>query len=197
MEKISFDEIRELLMQDRSVRRFHEEKRISRDSLVRLVELTRYCASGRNMQPLRYRILCTREECEALFPLIAWAGYLSEWPGAPEGERPAAYIVQCLDTQYGNNCLCDDGLHLQAISLGAVSLGLGGCIVKAFDAAKVSALLGLEPNMVPRYIYALGYPKEEVEIVDTDGSSAADIKYYRDDSGRHYVPKRPLGELLI
>lgn len=188
-----FDHLRRLLMEDRSIRRFDQSRAISRDVLTRLVELTRYCASGRNLQPLRYRPVCTPDECAAVFPLLAWAGYLKDWAGPEQGERPTAYLVQCLDTELGENCLCDDGLQLQAITLGARALGIGGCIIKAFNAPKLKEVLGLDPRFAPRYVLALGYPVEKVEIEDMDG----DFKYYRSADGVHHVPKRPLGELII
>lgn len=192
-----YDEFRQLLAADRSIRRFDQRRSISRETLENLVGLTRYCASGRNMQPLRYRIISSPEECSQIFPYLAWAGYMPEWDGPCEGERPTAYLVQCLDTRYGSNCLCDDGLQLQAITLGARSLGIGGCIIKAFNGPKIKSLLNLPGEIEPRYILALGYPAESVVIEDMSGDPDADVKYYRTADGIHHVPKRPLSELII
>lgn len=192
-----FKVIESLLRQDRSVRRFDAEREIGEDLLRELVGLTRYCASGRNLQPLKYRIVCDRAENERIFPLLAWAGYLADWDGPEKNERPAAYLVQCLDTRLTKNCLCDDGLQLQSITLGATAKGLGGCIIKSFNKGGICEALSLPEWADPIYVLALGYPKETVEIVDTDGNLDADIKYYRTPDAVHHVPKRPLNELII
>jgi hypothetical protein len=43
-------------------------------------------------------------------------------------------------------------------------------------------------------VIALGAPSETVKLVDAKGD---DIKYYRDENSVHYVPKRPLDELIL
>lgn len=192
-----FDSFRALLMADRSVRRFDQSRSIDAATLRRLVELTRYCASGCNLQPLRYRMVADSRESEIVFPLLAWAGYLKDWAGPADGERPAAYLVQCLDTRLADTCMCDDGLHLQAITLGARALGIGACIIKAFNAPALVAALGLPDRYVPLHVVALGYPVEQVAVETTDGSADADIRYYRTPDGVHHVPKRPVGELIV
>lgn len=195
MEKAIFTQIEAILKADRSVRRFDESRAVDPHQLRALVGLTRYCASGRNLQPLRYRIVSDREECAALFPALAWAGYYTDWAGPAEGERPVAYIVQCLDTSLTTNPMCDEGLNLQAITLGATALGLGGCIIKAFKREMVEKALGLPAHLEPRYVLALGYPAEKVRIVDL--GSDGDYKYYRDGDDTQCVPKRSLDELLV
>lgn len=192
-----YDEFRELLKSNRSYRRFDGNHAISDETLRKLVELVRYCSSGRNLQPLRYRLVSSREECEAVFPALKWAGYFTWWDGPAETESPTAYLVQCIDTELITNCLCDDGLQLEAITLGAATLGIHGCIIKAFNAAKVTEALAIPERYKPLYVLALGYPAETVEIVDTDGTTDADIKYYRDSSDHHIVPKRPTEELIL
>lgn len=191
---MEYKELRELLRRNRSYRRFRQDERIGESMLEGLVELTRYCASGRNLQPLKYRIVCDEKECAEIFPALAWAGYLSDWAGPEEGERPSAYLVQCLDTSLTENLLCDDGLQLEAISLGAVTLGLGTCIIKSFNAARIKEALNIGESMKPLYVLALGVPEEEVEIEPMQGG---DVKYWRDENKIHHVPKRELHELLL
>lgn len=194
IQNMDFRELKDLMIHNRSYRRFEETKRISREELEELVELTRYTGSGRNLQSLKYKIVTDLAECESIFPHLAWAGYLQDWAGPEVGERPAAYIVQCLDRTLSDHLLCDDGLHLEAIGLGAVAKGLGGCIIKSFNKQAIADLLGLSSDMDIQYIYALGLPKEEVRLVEMrDG----DVKYWRDEDKVHYVPKRKLSEILL
>lgn len=195
--KTDFEMLRELMMSNRTVRRFEESREVDTHTLERLVELTRYCPSGRNMQPLRYVIINDAERKREVFPLLKWAGYFKDWDGPEVGERPAAYLVQCLDTQYGCDCLCDDGLQLEAITLAMHTLGLAGCIIKAFNVKGLSEVLGLDERYAPRYVLAIGYPAEEVVIEEMGATAEENYKYYRTPDGIHHVPKRPLSELII
>ncbi|MDE6227235.1 MAG: nitroreductase family protein [Muribaculaceae bacterium] len=194
---MEFNDLKNLMMSDRTVRRFRESERIPVETLEKVVELVRYCPSGRNAQPLRYVIVTSEDDKEKVYPLLKWAGYFKDWDGPEKGERPAAYIIQCLDTKYGNNCLCDDGLQLEAMTLGLRTLGIAGCIIKAFDSIKLHEELRVGERYLPRYVLAVGYPAENVEIEDMDGSEDADFKYYRTPDGTHHVPKRPLSELIL
>ena len=191
---MTFDELKSLLESDRSYRIFDQSQRIARTTLEQLVDLTRLCASGRNAQPLRYRIVTSDEECAKVFQWLKWAGYYTNWAGPAEGERPAAYLVQCLDTEVSANCLCDDGLHLQAITLGATTLGYGCCIIKSFNVAEVASALGIDARYQPRYVLAIGRPAETVRLEPQVGE---EFKYYRTADGVHHVPKRALSELII
>lgn len=192
-----FENLRMLMKSNRTVRRFQEEKEVAPETLEKLVELTRYCPSGRNAQPLRYIIATAKDIRGKIFPLLKWAGYFKEWDGPEPGERPSAYLIQCLDTNFGQTCLCDDGLQLEAITLGMRTLGLGGCIIKAFDKVSLADALDIPKRYSPRYVLAIGYPAEEVRIEDMSGHEDADFKYYRTSDGIHHVPKRLLQELII
>lgn len=190
----TFEQLKQLLLSNRSIRRFDNSQPINHEDLVALVDLVRYCASGRNLQPLRYRIVDTASECESLFPALAWAGYYKDWDGPSPNERPVAYLVQCLDTDLTTNPMCDEGLQLEAITLGAASKGIHGCIIKSFNVEIVREALHLPENMKPCYVLALGYPAETARIVDIkDG----DYKYFRNEADEQCVPKRPLSELII
>ncbi len=129
--------LKDLLEKNRSFRRFYQDVKIPRKELEEIVGLVRWCPSGRNAQPLRYAIIDTEEECARIFPFLAWAGYLTDWAGPEEGERPAAYLVQLLDTRVVESCLCDDGIQVQTIMLGVAEKGYGGCIIKALDRKSV------------------------------------------------------------
>lgn len=186
--------LKELLQKNRSFRRFYQEERIPEETLKELVGLVRWCASGRNAQPLCYAIVNTAAECARVFPLLAWAGYLKDWAGPEEGERPAAYLIQLLDCRVVENCLCDDGIQMQTLLLGAVDKGYGGCIVKAFKNDALRELLELPEYLKILYVLALGKPKEQVVIEDMQGE---DFKYWRDEAGVHHVPKRRTESLIF
>lgn len=192
-----FINLKNLLRRDRSVRRFKGDKPIDSSILISLVELTRFCASGRNLQPLKYRLINSREECNKIFPLLKWAGYLSDWDGPEAEERPTAYLIQGLDTRLTKNCLCDEGLQLQAITLGATALGLGGCIIKSFNAPRLQQDFNLPEWFAPGYVLALGYPAETVIIEDIEDNREESIKYYRTPDQIHHVPKRLVKDLII
>lgn len=190
-----FNILRGLLIADRSIRRFRQERPVGREMLEKIVGLTRYCASGRNIQALKYRLVTDPGELGQVFPHLAWAGYYKDWDGPAESERPTAYIVQYLDTSLTENCLCDDGLQLQAITLGAAAEGIGACIIKSFNAAAIAAALGLPAHLRPIYVVALGEAAEEAKIVEM--GAGGDYKYYRDSHDTQCVPKRGMDEIVI
>lgn len=201
-DKTSYTRLLDLLKANRSFRIFKEDRLVLPSTLRDLVVLTRYTASGRNAQPLKYRPVYDKQERDAIFPLLQWAGYFKDWDGPEPGQRPSAYLIQCLDTNYGDNCLCDDGLQLEAITLGATTMQLGCCIIKAFNAPKLAEVLKLPAHLKPRYVLAIGYPDQKVVIEkmepDPDDPEApVDFKYYRTADGVHHVPKRPVSELII
>ena len=88
--------LKKLILKTRSYRRFYQEFAISRETLVELVDLARLSPSAGNNQPLKYFLACDLLTNAAIFKHLAWAAYLKEWPGPPEGERPSAYIITLL-----------------------------------------------------------------------------------------------------
>lgn len=179
---------------DRSVRRFDESNPLRSKEVGEIIALTKYCASAANRQPLRYYIVTAPEILEQIYPLLRWAGYLAEWDGPQKGERPTAIVVQVLDTNISKDCMCDDGLHLQAITLGATTKGIGGCIIKSFNAPKLIKVLSIPSHLKPLYVLALGYPAEKVVVEPVEND---DIKYWRSADGIHHVPKRDFQPLKV
>lgn len=186
--------IKDLLKRNRSYRRFDERVRISEEQLAEWIELSRYCASGRNAQPLKYIPVTEKGDCDRLFPQLAWAGYLKDWPGPREGERPSAYIILVNDTEIATNYFCDDGIAAQSILLGAVEAGFGGCMIAAVKREALREQFGIPEKYQIIMVLALGKPVEQVVL---DEMKAGDFKYWRDAEGVHHVPKRSLDELIL
>lgn len=111
-----------------------------------------------------------------------------------EGERPSAYIVVAFDTTLTENIFCDEGIAMQSMLLGAVEMGLGGCIIGSCNRPKIQELLKLETRYAICYVLALGKPIESVVVEPmVDG----DVKYWRTEDQLHHVPKRKLEEILL
>ena len=191
--------LKDLILKNRSYRRFDQSVIVPMTLLREMVDAARLSGSARNMQPLRYMLFNNASDCEKIFPTLAWAGYLKEWPGPAEGERPGAYIVQLGDLDLTDDWWCDDGIAAQSMLLTAVEQGFGGCIIGSVQREKLRTLLDLDERYKIIQVLALGKPAEEVVIDDLkhDGTVSGDIKYWRDDSDVHHVPKRSLDELII
>ncbi|MEW5734376.1 MAG: nitroreductase family protein [Thermodesulfobacteriota bacterium] len=184
----------ELVYANRTCRRFRQDRPVSRETLVSLIDLARVTASAGNIQPLKYAPVCEQADRERLFPLLGWAAYLSGWKGPAEGQRPAGYIVICCDTDIAKQPGCDHGIAAQTILLGARALGLAGAMIGAFNAGSVQKALDLAANLNPVLVIALGEPAETVRIIDVGADG--NICYFRDDRDCHVVPKRRLEDIL-
>jgi nitroreductase len=187
--------LHDLVLKNRSYRRFHQDEAISLETLRELVDLARLSASGANRQPLKYVLSADAERNAEIFPLLAWAGYLRDWPGPQDGERPSAYIVILGDTDISSAAGVDHGIAAQSILLGATERGLGGCIIASIQRDKLREVLQIEPRYEVLLVLALGKPKETV-VIDPVGPDG-DIKYWRDADGVHHVPKRALDEIIV
>jgi nitroreductase len=188
--------IRDLILRTRSYRRFYQDVAIDLQTLRELVDLARLSPSGGNRQPIKYILSCDAHTNDLIFPHLVWAGYLRDWQGPEEGERPSAYIVMLLDRRLsGETTGGNHGIAAQSILLGATEKGLGGCIIGSIDRMRLKKALN-----IPRYcrillVLALGKPKETV-VIEPVGPSGS-IKYWRDSDGVHHVPKRALDDIII
>lgn len=185
----------DIVKRNRSYRRFYQDKPIDRKELIDLVGLARLCPTGRNLQPLKFFLSNDELLNKRIYPSLAWAGYLKDWDGPVEGERPSAYIVILEDRRISESTQWDQGIMAQTIMLGAVEKGLGGCIIASVRKEDLSRTLDLPEHLKVALVLALGYPKEEVVIerIPDNGS----VVYWRDSQGVHHVPKRDLDELIV
>jgi len=186
--------LKKLILQNRSYRRFDQSVPVSMELLREMVDAARLSGSARNMQPLRYMLFNDPADCARIFPTTAWAGYMKDWPGPEEGERPTAYIIQLGDLELTDDWWCDDGIAAQSMMLTAVEKGFGGCIIGSVQREKLRSILSIPERFKIIQVLALGKPAEEVVIEEV---SDGDIKYWRDEKGVHHVPKRSLDDLII
>ena len=187
--------ITDLVRDNRSCRRFHQNHKIALETLKELVNLSRISASGANLQPLKYILSCDSKTNADIFSALAWAGYLKDWPGPAEGERPTAYIVVLGDTGITQDVGCDHGIAAQTIMLGAREKGLAGCMLGSINRKLLRDLLDVPEHLKILLVLAIGKPNEQIvlETLEPDGS----IRYWRDSEGIHHVPKRKLEDIVV
>jgi nitroreductase len=188
--------LEELIRRSRSYRRFDGSAMVSMRTLEELVALARLCPSAANAQPLRFILSADPESNARIFPHTAWAGYLKDWPGPVEEERPTAWILILGDREVRKDFGCDHGIAAQSIMLGAAERGLGGCIFSSLNRAALAGELELDDRRYEILLaLALGRPIEQVVL--EEAAPGGDIRYWRDEQGVHHVPKRPLSELIL
>ena len=80
--------IRELIKKNRTYRRFCQEVKVENNVLEELIDLARLSSSGANLQSLKYVLSNEKDKNELIFQHLKWAGYLIDWNGPEEGEKP-------------------------------------------------------------------------------------------------------------
>jgi nitroreductase len=186
--------LKDIVFKTRTYRRFDESCRIDRETLEGMVDLARLSASGANRQPLRYIICNSQTDCDRIFPSVAWAAYLREWDGPEPGQRPSAYIIVLGDKSITEGFGVDHGIAAQSIMLGATEAGYGGCMIASIKKELLRKELKIPEQFEILLVLALGKPVENVILEEIRNG---DVKYWRDSSGGHHVPKRRLDDLII
>lgn len=184
--------LNDLVVRNRSFRRFLPSPRPGRDRLVEWIGCARLAASGGNRQPLRYWLVDTPEPCAAVFPHTHWAGLLKGWTPTAD-EAPTGYIL-VLAAAGGATPHVDAGIAMQTLLLAAAEAGFGGCMLGAIERPAIKAALGIPDELELLYAVAFGRPAETALLEPAaDGNTA----YYRTADGVHHVPKLPLETLIV
>ena len=187
--------LKDLVLKNRSYRKFFFNKKISQEKLLELIDLARLTPSSKNRQPLKYIPVTDPNQCKFIGKHLRWAWFLKEWNGPSEEEQPPAYIVVVLETELNDRAEIDMGITSQTILLGAVESGFGGCIIRTVNKYEVAKYFSLNKTQEVAMVIALGYPNQTVQL--TDLNKEGETTYFENDSGEHYVPKRALQDLLI
>lgn len=185
----------DLLMKARSYRNFDAAVTYTANDLTELINLCRFAPSSVNRQPMKFAYAYKKQDCERIFPFLGWAALLKEDKPPTPGNEPTAYILICYDTEITPNSPdADVGIYAQTIVLGAMEKGIGACMIGSINKQALAEIFALPPNIVPRLILALGAPNEKIVLTEAKNGVT---NYYRDEEKTHYVPKRPLNEILL
>ncbi len=187
--------IKDLVQQNRSYRKFHNDKKVTHAQLLNLVDLARITPSSKNRQPLKYILITEDNDVDFVFSQLKWAWYLKKWDGPTKNEQPPSYIIMCIDKDLNDKALIDSGISAQTILLGATEEKLGGCILRTVNRYAISKHFNLPSNIEVVQVIAIGYPNQEVELTKLDKNGS--IVYYENNDGIHYVPKRKLEDIII
>ena len=181
--------LRDLVLKNRSYRRFYQDTTIELKTLKELVDLARLSASAGNRQALKYILSNDPEKNALIFKNIGLAGE----PG--KEEAPTAYIIILGDKKLGGAFGCDHGIAAQSILLGAVERGLGGCMVGMVNRNNLIKTLEVPPHYEILLVLILGKPRESA-VIETIGQDGVTQGWW-DDEGVRHVPKRPLDEIIV
>ena len=189
-------ELKELIKKNRSYRRFYQDEKINNQILEDAINLARLSASAKNLQPLKYIVSNDEKTNSEIFGALGFAGYLKDWNGPKEGERPSAYIIIVADKNIPLTFVdVDLGIAMQSIMLGLVEQELGGCMIQSINKKKIVEILDInETKYEIMAVLAIGKPKENVILQDMKDNN---YKYFRDAKQNHYVPKRTMEEILL
>jgi nitroreductase len=154
----------EIILKNRSYRRFEEDYKITREILKELIGYARLSASSGNIQGLKFYLSDDGLKNEIIFRQLQWAYYLKDWAGPEMGERPSAYIIILGDTEIHTTIEIDVGIAAQSILLGATSMGLGGCLFGSVNRVGLRKELHIPRKFQIPLVIAMGKPLHTGEI---------------------------------
>ena len=194
-----------LLLRNRSCRGYDSNYIVSKEELLKIVEVNTKIASARNQQVLRFRLIYGTEAKEVT-KAIKLGGALPELNLPLPGTEPNAYIIICTQEPKGKWVDIDLGISAQSMLLKAVDLGLNGICIAAFNKEKICALVNggrqaecsapveCSRQMEPLLILAIGKSIERFQLLPIGQED--EHNYFRK-NGVHFVPKVRIEDLLI
>lgn len=182
-----------LLLRNRSCRGYDSNYIVSKEELLKIVEVNTKIASARNQQVLRFRLVYGTEAKEVT-KAIKLGGALPELNLPLPGTEPNAYIIICTQEPKGKWVDIDLGISAQSMLLKAVDLGLNGICIAAFNKEKICALVNGSRQMEPLLILAIGKSIERFQLLPIGQED--EHNYFRK-NGVHFVPKVRIEDLLI
>ena len=146
----------------RSVRGYKEDKDVTKEQLIHLIDAAQSAPSGGNCQPWHFYAIKDKK---------IQAEIHEKSCGQPSILSASAIIVVCVESgrsaeRYAERgrdlySIQDTAAAIQNILLCAHSMGLSTCWCGAFDEEKLSEVLNLPDKFRPIGLIPIGYPAEE------------------------------------
>ena len=144
-----------------SIRKYQPDMPVETAKLHAILEMACAAPSAGDLQAYRIIVIRDADERRALVHVADEQAFLAEAP---------VCLVFCADPARSAAAFGERGARLYAVQdatiaaayaqLATVAAGMGSTWVGYFDEAKVRAVLGLEPGLVPIALMSLGYPAE-------------------------------------
>ncbi len=181
--------LRDLVVKNRSYRRWHQDVPIDSETLRELIDMARLSPSAANRQALKFILSNDPQKNALIFPNLR----IDNNP--IEGERPSAYVIILHDTRIPAWAHADLGIAAQTIHLGAVEKGFGGVMVGNIDRDGLRKALKIPSYYDILLVLALGKPNEEmiIEDVGPDGNT----QQWWDENRVRHVRKRVLDDIIV
>lgn len=191
-------EMMKLLETRRTYRRFDETRPVPDEAVRDMKAALRLSSCSSNRQLLRFVFVRDPEKVKAVFACTRWAAMLPEGRGTPgEGQRPVMFAALLFEEGKLPRWMLDTdaGIALSNLTLAAWTHGIGSCMLGNIDREGISRILKVPEGMTLHTVTAFGYPAHACHIVPPgpDGS----LKYYMDEQGDFYVPKREEDEFIF
>ncbi|HKF42888.1 MAG TPA: nitroreductase family protein [Thermoanaerobaculia bacterium] len=156
--------IHELLDRRRSPRAFDPGRRVSRLSILTLLQAARVAPSCFNEQPWRFLVFDS-DEPEALDQARSCLSAGNAWAlRAPVLILSAAAQRWSRDGSPNRWAEHDVGLASENLALQATSLGFAAHFMGGFDESRARALFGIPEDFTPMAMIAVGYPADPDDL---------------------------------
>ncbi|MGN0202834.1 MAG: nitroreductase family protein [Candidatus Cryptobacteroides sp.] len=184
-----------LLARNRSVRGFKKDEAVKIQQLERIIAVNSRIASTKNRQALRFRPVVRGPEAGLILRNIVMGAGLPELRLPLPGTEPEAFILVASTIEEDRNLFIDLGISLQSMLLKAVSMGLGGLIIRSFNKEAICSGLGIPEQLDLLCVLAIGRSCEKADTVAVPAGSP--LGYYRGPDGVHHVPKIKAEDLVF
>ncbi|NCS88138.1 MAG: nitroreductase family protein [Ignavibacteria bacterium CG_4_9_14_3_um_filter_36_18] len=156
-------EVFEAIFNRRSIRKY-TDKKISKESIDKLLAAAMVAPSAMNTQAWQFLVLNKREIIDSLVEAIPHAGMVKEADAA---------IMVCADESIEKDTaynLQNTAASIQNILLAAHAIGLGACWIAVHPledvVRNVKKLFNLPVGILPVAVISLGFPGEELKGED-------------------------------